>query len=85
MSDKYVALSNLGIYQKQKIIVKSYKNNKFKILNPSWNDKFQLPDGLYFVSDIQNYFQYSTKNKVLKGKNGENVLHLEINEVALVH
>ena len=27
----------------------------------------------------------STENKITKGKNGENVLHLEIVEVALVH
>ena len=27
----------------------------------------------------------STKNKITKDKNGENVLHLEINEVVLVH
>ena len=27
----------------------------------------------------------STKNKTTKDKNGENVLHLEINEVVLVH
>ena len=34
----------------------SYNNNKFK--TPTWNDKFQLPDGLYSVSDTQNYFEY---------------------------
>ena len=22
---------------------------------PTWNDKFELPDGSYFVSDIQDY------------------------------
>ena len=27
----------------------------------------------------------STKNKITKDKNGENVLHLEITEVILVH
>ena len=27
----------------------------------------------------------STKNKITKGKNGENVRHLEINEVILLH
>ena len=24
----------------------------------TWNDKFELPDGLYSVSDIQDYFEY---------------------------
>ena len=51
-SDKYVTLSNLSIYYTQKNIKKSYKNNKFKILVPTWNRKFELPDGSYSVSDI---------------------------------
>ena len=25
---------------------------------PKWNDKFELPDGSYSVSDIQDYFEY---------------------------
>ena len=41
--------------EKRKI---SYNNNKFKIYAPTWNDKFELPDGLYSVSDIQDYFEY---------------------------
>ena len=27
-----------------KILKKFYKNNKFKISAPMWNDKFELPD-----------------------------------------
>ena len=26
----------------------SYKRNKFKISAPTWNDKFELPDGSYY-------------------------------------
>ena len=125
-------LSNLSIYYTWKNIKSSYNNNKFKISAPTWNDKFELPDGSYSVSDIQNYFEYilkkhgedinkpslqsyvnkienrvtfkikngyslelltpetmkllgSTENKINKGKNGENVPHLEITEVVLVH
>ena len=110
----------------------SYNNNKFKILGPTWNDKFGLPDGLYSVSNIQDYFEYifkkhgedidkssiqiyvnkienrvtfkikkgyslelltpkkmkllgSIENKITKDKNGENVPHLEISEVVVVH
>ena len=44
----------------------SYNNNKFKISAPTWNDKFELTDGSYSVSDIQDYFQYIFK------KHGEN-------------
>ena len=35
----------------------SYKNNKFKISAPTWNEEFEVPDGSYFVSDIQDYFE----------------------------
>ena len=96
------------------------------------NDKFELPDGSYSVSNIQDYFEYilkkhgedidkpsvqiyvnkienritfkikneyslelltpgtmkllvSTENKITKDKNGENLSHLEIAEVVLVH
>ena len=99
---------------------------------PTWNNKFELPDGSYSVSDIQDYLDYiykkhgknvdkpsvqiylnklenrvtfkikneyslelltpetmkllgSTKNKITKDKNGENVPNLEITEVVLVH
>ena len=39
-SDKYVALSNLIIYYILKNMKKSYKNNKFKISAPAWNEEF---------------------------------------------
>ena len=28
---------------------------------PTWNEKFELPDGSYSVSDIQDCFEYITK------------------------
>ena len=40
----------------------SYKNNKFKISGPTWNEKFELPDGSYSVSDFQDYFSIISKN-----------------------
>ena len=40
---------------------KSYKNDKFKIWAPTWNEKFELPDGSYSVSDIPDYFEYILK------------------------
>ena len=130
--EKIIALSNLSIYYTWKNIKSSYNNNKFKISASTWNDEFELPDGSYSVSDIQDYFEYilkkhgenidnpsvkiyvnkienritfkikngyslelltpetmkllgSTENKITKDKNGENVPHLEITEVVLVH
>ena len=127
--EKSIAVSNLSIYNTWKNIKSSYNKNKFKISAPTWNNKFELPDGSYSVSNIQDYFEYilknhgenidnpsiriyvnnriifktktrycielvtpeimkllgNTKNKITKDKNGENVPHLEITEVALVH
>ena len=37
---KSVALLNLSIYYTWKKIKSSYKNNKFKISAPTWNDEF---------------------------------------------
>ena len=60
--DKYIALSNLSIYYTWKNIKKSFKNNKFKISALTWNEKFELPDGLYSITDIQDYFEYILKS-----------------------
>ena len=54
---KVVALSNLSIYYTWKNIKSSYNHNKFNISAPTWNDKFELPDGWYSVSNIQDYFE----------------------------
>ena len=32
-----------------------------KISAPTWYDKFELPDGLFSVSDVQDYFDYILK------------------------
>ena len=132
-SDRCVALSNLSIYHAWKKKIKgSYKKNNFKISAPTWNEEFELPDGSYSVSDIQDYFKHilkkhetvtdnpskmihidkiekrimfkiktgyylerftteimkllgSSKNRITKNENGENVPHLEITEVVLIH
>ena len=66
LGEKVIALSNLSIYYTWKNVKSSYKNNKFKISAPTWNDEFELPDGSYSVSDIQNYLKYILKKH---GKN----------------
>ena len=50
------------MYYVWKNIKKLYENNKFKISVPTWNKNFRLPDGLYPVSDIEDYFEYIIKN-----------------------
>ena len=56
-----VALSNLIIYYTWKNVKSSYNNNKFKISAPTWSEEFELPDGSYSISDIQDYFEYILK------------------------
>ena len=58
IGEKIIALSNLSIYYTWKNIKSWYNNNKFKISEPTWNDKFELPDGSYCISDSQDYFEY---------------------------
>ena len=57
---KTVTLSDLSIYYTWKNVKSSY-NNKFKIFAPTWSEEFQLPDGSYSISDIQDYFEYISK------------------------
>ena len=60
-SNKNMALANLSIYYTWKNIKSEYKNNKFKISAPTWNDTFDLPDGSYSIADIQDYFEFIIK------------------------
>ena len=59
---KKMALANFTIYYTWKNIKLKYNNNKFKILTPTWNDTFYLPDGSYSIADIQDYFKFIIKN-----------------------
>ena len=54
--EKNIALWNLSIYYTWKNMKRSYKNNEFKISAPTWSDEFELQDGSYSISDIQEYF-----------------------------
>ena len=70
--DQYIALPNPSIYYTWKNIKKSYKNNKFKMSAPTWNEESELPDGSYTISDIQDYFEYILK------KHGEKTVNPSI-------
>ena len=54
---KNMVLANLSIYYTWKNIKSKYNNNKCKISTPTCNDSFDLPNGSYSISDIQDYFQ----------------------------
>ena len=58
--NKNAALANLSIYYTWKNIKSEY-NNKLKISTPTWNDTFDLPDGSYSVSAIQDYSEFIIK------------------------
>ena len=47
----------------------THGNNKFKISASTWNEEFELPDGLYFISDMQDYFEYILRNHLEKTVN----------------
>ena len=46
---------------------------------PTWNDKFELPHGLYSVSDIQDYFEYTLKKHREKFDNPS--IRIYVNEI----
>ena len=51
----------MPVYYTLKNIRKKYRNNKLKIITPKCDDEFELPDGSYSVSDIQDYIDHIIK------------------------
>ena len=64
-----MALANLSIYYTWKNVKSTYNNNKFKISAPTWNETFDLPDGSYNISEIQDYIEYIIKKHKTIGEN----------------
>ena len=67
--NKNMALANLSIYYSWKNVKSTYNNDKFKISAPTWNETFDLPDGLYNISEIQDYIEYIIKKHKTIGEN----------------
>ena len=61
---KNMALANLSIYYTWKNVKSTYNNNKFKISAPTWNETFDLPDGSYNISEIQDYIKIKSGYKL---------------------
>ena len=59
--NKNMAWANLSIYYTWKNIKSESSNNKFKISATISNDTFDLLDGSYSISDIQDYFKLTIK------------------------
>ena len=50
----------------------SYRNRKFKISGNKWDEKFELSDGSYSISDINQMFHtflFNIRNYLLKVNN----------------
>ena len=67
--NKNMVLANLSIYYAWKNIKSEYSNNKLKISAPTWNHTFDLPDGSYFIADIQTYFEFFIKKCEILNEN----------------
>ena len=59
--NKNMTLANLNIYYTWKNIKSAYSDNKFKTSAPTWNDTFDLTDGSYSITDIQNHVEFIMK------------------------
>ena len=67
--NKNLTLGNLRIYYTWKNVKSTYNNNKFKISATTWNETFDLPDGSYNISEIQDYIEYIIKKQETIGEN----------------
>ena len=67
--NKNMALATLSIYYTWKNVKSTYNNNTFKISSPTWNETFDLPDGSYNISEIQDYIEYIIKKHEKIGEN----------------
>ena len=74
-SSKNIGLVNLSIYYIWRNIKSAYNNNKIEISAPTWNDKFDLPDGSYSIVDIQDYFAFIIKKHKTLAENRPIQIH----------
>ena len=73
--NKNMALANLSIYYTWKNVKSTYNNNNFKISVPTWNETFDLPDGSYNISEIQDYLEYIIKKHETIGVNAPTLIY----------
>ena len=74
--NKNMVLGSLSIYYTWKNVKSTYNNNdKFKISAPIWNETFDLPDGSYNISELQDYIEYIIKKHETIGENAPILIH----------
>ena len=62
--NKHAALQKLSVSYTWENMRQQYKNNNLNLIAPTWNDEFELPDGLYSLSEIQDYIEYTIKIQI---------------------
>ena len=67
--NKNMALGNSSIYYTWKNVKSTYNNNKFETSAPTWNETFDLPDGSYNISEIEDFIEYIIKKHETIGEN----------------
>ena len=73
--NKNMPLPYLSIYYIWKNVKSTYNNNKFKISAPTWNKTFDLPDGSYNISEIQDFIEYIIKKHETIGENAPKLIY----------
>ena len=58
-NNKTIGLATYFTWQNVK---SKYCNNKFKISAPTWNETFDMSDGSYAITDVEDYFEFIIKN-----------------------
>ena len=71
-----MALGNLSIYYTSKNVKSTYNNNNFKTSAPTSNETFDLPDGSYNISKIQDYIDYMIKKHETIGENAPILIYV---------
>ena len=71
-SNKTISLANLSIYYRCKNLKSAYNNNNVKTSGPTWTETFDLHDGSFKISDIQDHFFKMTQKHESTIKTNEN-------------
>ena len=79
--NKTIALANLSIYYTWQNVKSEYKNNKFKLNGPTWSESFDLNDGSYTKTNIQDYILYIIKKHKTITTNEESPILIYPNKI----
>lgn len=84
LTDKYIAVSSISMFYSWFNITAAQNNNvitfQWDSSNPATISTIVIPDGLYEISDLNNYLQYwmISKGYYYEGVNGNNIYMVEL-------